>query len=51
MELLERESCLADLMQWYGAASARAGCTVLVAGESGIGKTALCRNSAPFSAK
>ena len=41
MELLERENCLADLMQWHGAAFARAGCTVLVAGEAGIGKTAL----------
>jgi len=41
MELLEREGCLADLLQWLGAACAGAGCVVLLGGEAGIGKTVL----------
>jgi len=41
MELLERERCLADLAEWLRAAAERGGCVALVAGEAGIGKTAL----------
>jgi DNA-binding CsgD family transcriptional regulator len=41
MELLERERCLADLAEWLHAAAERGGCVALVAGEAGIGKTAL----------
>src|SRR5579863_8173276 len=41
MELLERERYLADLLGWLGAAADRKGCTVLVGGEAGIGKTVL----------
>lgn len=41
MELLERERCLADLAEWLHAVPERGGCIVLVAGEAGIGKTAL----------
>ena len=41
MELLERERCLADLTEWLNAAAERGGCVALVAGEAGIGKTAL----------
>ena len=41
MELLERERYLADLTEWLDAAAERGGCVALVAGEAGIGKTAL----------
>src|SRR5882757_8154320 len=41
MELLERNLCLAELGEWFGAASERGGCIALVGGEAGIGKTAL----------
>src|SRR5580700_2821120 len=41
MELLERERCLADLLGWLGVASDRSGCTILVGGEAGVGKTVL----------
>src|ERR1700676_2592729 len=41
MELLERERCLANLAEWLHAAAERGGCVALVAGEAGIGKTAL----------
>lgn len=41
MELLERENCLAELTGWLNAATERGGCVALVAGEAGIGKTAL----------
>jgi DNA-binding CsgD family transcriptional regulator/tetratricopeptide (TPR) repeat protein len=41
MKLLEREQCLADLAAWLEAAAERGGCVALVAGEAGIGKTAL----------
>src|SRR6202158_4007226 len=41
MELLEREQCLADLVEWLGAVAERGGCIALVGGEAGIGKTAL----------
>jgi DNA-binding CsgD family transcriptional regulator/tetratricopeptide (TPR) repeat protein len=41
MELLERERCLADLAEWLHAAAERGGCIAIVAGEAGIGKTAL----------
>jgi DNA-binding CsgD family transcriptional regulator/tetratricopeptide (TPR) repeat protein len=41
MELLERERCLADLAEWLHATAERGGCVALVAGEAGIGKTAL----------
>jgi DNA-binding CsgD family transcriptional regulator/tetratricopeptide (TPR) repeat protein len=43
MELLERDRCLAELSEWRVAASQHGGCVVLVAGEAGIGKTALLR--------
>src|SRR5665213_1717171 len=41
MQLLERDRCLADLAAWLDAAVAGGGCTVLLGGEAGIGKTAL----------
>jgi DNA-binding CsgD family transcriptional regulator/tetratricopeptide (TPR) repeat protein len=41
MDLLERETCFADLARWLDAATQRAGCVVLLSGEAGIGKTAL----------
>ncbi len=41
MELLERERCLANLGEWLRAAAERGGSIALVAGEAGIGKTAL----------
>jgi predicted ATPase len=41
MELLEREQCLAELTALLHAAVERGGCVALVAGEAGIGKTAL----------
>jgi DNA-binding CsgD family transcriptional regulator/tetratricopeptide (TPR) repeat protein len=41
MELLEREQCLVELTGWLDAAAERGGCVALVAGEAGIGKTAL----------
>src|SRR6201998_1968573 len=43
MDLLERESCLADLAKWLPPAPQQAGCVVLLSGEAGIGKTALLR--------
>jgi predicted ATPase len=46
MELLEREQCLADLTAWFAAARQHGGCTVLVSGEAGIGKTALLQEFA-----
>jgi DNA-binding CsgD family transcriptional regulator/tetratricopeptide (TPR) repeat protein len=46
MELLERESCLADLAKWLSTATQHAGCAVLLGGEAGIGKTALLREFA-----
>lgn len=46
MDLLERESCFADLAKWLGTAAHQAGCVVLVSGEAGIGKTALLREFA-----
>jgi DNA-binding CsgD family transcriptional regulator len=46
MDLLEREPCLADLAKWLSTAVERAGCAVLLAGEAGIGKTALLREFA-----
>ncbi len=41
MELLEREQSLADLSAWLNTAVQHGGCTTLIAGEAGIGKTAL----------
>jgi predicted ATPase len=41
MKLLEREQCFADLAAWLHDAAERGGCVALVAGEAGIGKTAL----------
>jgi DNA-binding CsgD family transcriptional regulator/tetratricopeptide (TPR) repeat protein len=42
VELLERGQCLVELTEWLHAASSeRGGCVALVAGEAGIGKTAL----------
>src|ERR1700733_1670619 len=41
MELLEREQCLAELTGWLHAAAEKGGCVAFVAGEAGIGKTAL----------
>jgi len=46
MELLEREQSLADLTAWRTSALQHGGCTVLVAGEAGIGKTALLQEFA-----
>jgi DNA-binding CsgD family transcriptional regulator len=46
MELLEREQCLADLTAWFAGALQHGGCTVLVTGEAGIGKTALLQEFA-----
>ena len=41
--LLERDDVLAELLEAYDGAVARSGRLVLVAGEAGIGKTALVR--------
>ena len=41
MQLLEREQYLADLASWLETAIRASGCIALVAGEAGIGKTAL----------
>ena len=41
MELLEREQCLADLADWLDTAVRQGGSIALIAGEAGIGKTAL----------
>ncbi len=46
MQLLEREHCLADLATWLQTAVRANGCIVLVAGEAGIGKTALLQEFA-----
>ncbi|MHB8723185.1 MAG: ATP-binding protein [Steroidobacteraceae bacterium] len=43
MELLERERYIADLAEWLHAVAERGGCIALVAGEAGIGKTALLK--------
>ncbi len=43
MELLEREKFLVDLAAWAGSAAKHGGSIALVAGEAGIGKTALLR--------
>lgn len=51
MELLERDEPLATLAAWLEAAGSGAGRFVLVAGEAGVGKSALvqafCRRAAP----
>jgi DNA-binding CsgD family transcriptional regulator/tetratricopeptide (TPR) repeat protein len=46
MELLEREQCLGDLAAWLATTVQHGGCTVLVAGDAGIGKTALLQEFA-----
>ncbi|MGH8202454.1 MAG: ATP-binding protein [Steroidobacteraceae bacterium] len=46
MQLIEREQCLADLQSWLDTAADASGCTVLVAGEAGIGKTVLLQELA-----
>ena len=46
MQLLEREQSLADLAIWLDAAARASGCIALVAGEAGIGKTALLQEFA-----
>ncbi|MGA9369874.1 MAG: AAA family ATPase [Steroidobacteraceae bacterium] len=46
MQLLEREECLADLATWLDTAVRGGGCIALVAGEAGIGKTALLQEFA-----
>lgn len=46
MELLEREQYLGELAHWLAAAQRTGGCTVLLAGEAGIGKTALLQEFA-----
>jgi DNA-binding CsgD family transcriptional regulator len=46
MDLLEREQSLTDLTDWLATASRHGGCTALVAGEAGIGKTALLQEFA-----
>jgi tRNA A37 threonylcarbamoyladenosine biosynthesis protein TsaE len=51
MELLERKLCLAELGEWFGAASERGGCIALVGGEAGIGKTATTRAAAVAMAR
>ena len=43
MELLERDSLLAELHEYYRAAVGGVGAMVFVSGEGGIGKTALTR--------
>jgi DNA-binding CsgD family transcriptional regulator len=42
VDLLERDSCLADLSGWWADAP-RGGCVVLVGAEAGLGKTSLMR--------
>ena len=42
MELLERDSCLADLSGWWSAI-AHGGCVVRIGAEAGLGKTSLLR--------
>src|SRR5579872_1852677 len=46
MQLLEREQCLSDLAAWLDPGVRNNGCIVLVAGEAGIGKTALLQEFA-----
>jgi DNA-binding CsgD family transcriptional regulator/tetratricopeptide (TPR) repeat protein len=46
MQLLEREQCLSDLASWLDPGVRDSGCIVLVAGEAGIGKTALLQEFA-----
>jgi predicted ATPase len=46
MQLLEREQCLTDLATWLDTAARASGCIALVAGEAGIGKTALLQEFA-----
>jgi DNA-binding CsgD family transcriptional regulator/tetratricopeptide (TPR) repeat protein len=46
MDLLERETCFADLAKWLGAAVQHGGGVVLLSGEAGIGKTSLLREFA-----
>lgn len=46
MELLEREQSLDELGHWLTAVRRAGGCTVLLAGEAGIGKTALLQEFA-----
>jgi DNA-binding CsgD family transcriptional regulator len=46
VDLLERESCFADLAKWLGMATQHAGGVALLSGEAGIGKTALLREFA-----
>jgi predicted ATPase len=41
--LLEREQSLAQLADWWSQACGGHGCVALIAGEAGIGKTALVR--------
>src|ERR1700728_2983273 len=43
MKLLEREKHLSELDAWLGSATQHGGSIALVAGEAGIGKTALLR--------
>ncbi|MGH8291355.1 MAG: AAA family ATPase [Steroidobacteraceae bacterium] len=46
MQLLEREQYLADLTIWLDTAIHASGCIALIAGEAGIGKTALLQEFA-----
>jgi DNA-binding CsgD family transcriptional regulator len=46
MQLLEREQSLADLAAWLDGAVRASGCITLIAGEAGIGKTALLQEFA-----
>jgi DNA-binding CsgD family transcriptional regulator/tetratricopeptide (TPR) repeat protein len=46
MQLLERDQSLADLATWLDTAIRAGGCIALVAGEAGIGKTALLQEFA-----
>lgn len=43
IELLEREALLVALSEWLSSANREGGLTVLIAGEAGMGKTALLR--------
>jgi ATP/maltotriose-dependent transcriptional regulator MalT len=46
IQLLEREHCLADLASWLDSAVRASGSIALIAGEAGIGKTALLQEFA-----
>jgi DNA-binding CsgD family transcriptional regulator/tetratricopeptide (TPR) repeat protein len=51
VELLERNEYLVELTAWLRAASEQSGCVALVAGEAGIGKTALIQEFSKHQSK